>query len=288
MTGLNRIHSYQQSLQMDSDDEYIVQQFSEDGGIDSSDEDEMVMKEFFRQSGSGLKRSLKDFESEMENEADIRVAAYLEKEQFCDPLKAESDKKEVRKSRDYFDTDSEEGEETEDPTVEAKSNMDLFYDPLMDSKDEKYVQRQRDMYRTKLMNQTKPKPLPNSDAVLNCPACFTTLCHDCQRYLQQLIYFIGCNNYPVLPLFKFRHETIKTQYRAMFTFHCQVDLGEVMKVPLHSQKNRSKKALSQPGELHFSGEEETYHPVRCSVCNTHVAMLDSDEVYHFFNVVTSH
>ncbi|KAI9556047.1 hypothetical protein GHT06_018614 [Daphnia sinensis] len=250
---------------MDSDDEYIVQQFSEDGGTDSSDEDEMVMKEFFRQSGSGAKRSLKDFESEMENEADIRVAAYLEKEQFSDPLKPKSDISEERKSRDYFDTDSEEGEEPEDPTVEAKSNMDLFYDPLMDSKDEKYVQRQRDMYRTKLVNQTKPKPLPNSDAVLNCPACFTTLCHDCQR-----------------------HETIKTQYRAMFTFHCQVDLGEVMKVPLQSQKNRSKKALSQPGEAQFSGEEDTYHPVRCSVCNTHVAMLDRDEVYHFFNVVTSH
>ncbi len=76
----------------------------------------------------------------------------------------------------------------------------------------------------------------------------------------------------------------------MFTFHCNVDMSEVMKVPLQSQKNRSKKALSQTGVAAFNTEdaEETYHPVRCATCNTHVAMLDRDDVYHFFNVVTSH
>lgn len=273
---------------MDSDDEYIAQQSSDEGGIDSSDEDELVMKEFFRQSGSGIKRSIKEFESEMENELDLRVAAYLKKEEFGDPLSSISDTKKKKQSKDYFDTDSEEGDETEDPTVEAKSNMDLFYDPEMDLKDEKYVQNQREKYRTKPTNQTKQKPLPSSDAVLNCPACFTTLCHDCQRYLHQNL-FVSIQLLLVITqlfIFQLRHDTIKTQYRAMFTTnHCQADLSEVMKVP---QKNHSKKALSQLGELNFTGTEDTYHPVRCSVCNTHVAMLDSDEVYHFFNVVTSH
>ena len=43
-----------------------------------------------------------------------------------------------------------------------------FYDPELDDKDEVWVQKKRGG-RT-------------SDAILNCPACFTTLCLDCQRY----------------------------------------------------------------------------------------------------------
>lgn len=42
-----------------------------------------------------------------------------------------------------------------------------FYDPDLDDVDERWVDRQR-KGRT-------------SDAVLSCPACFTTLCLDCQR-----------------------------------------------------------------------------------------------------------
>lgn len=167
---------------MDSDDDYIVQQFSDEGGIDSSDDDEMVMKEFYKQSECGEKKSLKDFQAEMNKELELRVATYLEKEKIQDPTKFGSDVKTESKSRDhYFDTDSEEDVETEDSTAQAQSNMELFYDPQMDLKDESYVQKQRDMYRKKFKNQAKPKLLPNSDAVLNCPACFTTLCHDCQR-----------------------------------------------------------------------------------------------------------
>jgi hypothetical protein len=42
-----------------------------------------------------------------------------------------------------------------------------FYDPDLDDVDERWVSKQR-KGRT-------------SDAVLSCPACFTTLCLDCQR-----------------------------------------------------------------------------------------------------------
>ena len=31
-----------------------------------------------------------------------------------------------------------------------------------------------------------------------------------------------------------------------------------------------------------------YHPVVCSVCSSEVAVYDSDEVYHFFNVLASY
>jgi hypothetical protein len=110
------------------------------------------------------------------------VATYLEKEKLQDPTKPQNHVETESKSRDhYFDTDSEEDVETEDSMVQAQSNMDLFYDPQMDLKDETYVQNQRDLYRKRFKSQAKPKLLPKSDAVLNCPACFTILCHDCQR-----------------------------------------------------------------------------------------------------------
>ena len=73
---------------MDSDDEYIVQQFSDEGGIDSSDDDELVLKEFYKQTDLKQKRSLKDFQAEMEKELEFRVATYLEKEKIQDPTKS--------------------------------------------------------------------------------------------------------------------------------------------------------------------------------------------------------
>lgn len=184
---------------MDSDDEYIVQQFSDEGGIDSSDDDELVMKEFLDQSKSGRKRSLNDFEAEMKEELERRVTSHLVKEDISDPTTSMNDGFKEKKPRDkYFDTDSEEEIDEEDPTIQAQSNIDLFYDPLMDTKDEAFVEKQRNKYRKKFRNQTNQKPLANSDAVLNCPACFTTLCHDCQRYpiSAQYILNISClSNY---------------------------------------------------------------------------------------------
>lgn len=56
-----------------------------------------------------------------------------------------------------------------DYSVEAE-----FYDPNVDDKDELWVQRRREGRI--------------SDAVLSCPACFTTLCLDCQRYKSSLSY----------------------------------------------------------------------------------------------------
>ncbi|KAF9355564.1 hypothetical protein BGX34_010405 [Mortierella sp. NVP85] len=41
---------------------------------------------------------------------------------------------------------------------------------------------------------------------------------------------------------------------------------------------------------HFKPSEDDdtdaiYHPVSCEICNTKVAVVDQDEVYHFFNVI---
>ena len=66
----------------------------------------------------------------------------------------------------YFDSDEEEGDQRK-----IVSNDDLFYDPHQDAEDQTWVDSVRQSYQ-----MSKPgdsvKKLPNSDAVLNCPACF--------------------------------------------------------------------------------------------------------------------
>lgn len=36
-----------------------------------------------------------------------------------------------------------------------------------------------------------------------------------------------------------------------------------------------------------NADGEKYYPVKCETCETHVAMLDEEEVYHFFNVIAT-
>ncbi|CAK7337876.1 unnamed protein product [Dovyalis caffra] len=53
-----------------------------------------------------------------------------------------------------------------------------FYDPELDDKDELWVQKKRKG--------------SDSDAVLSCPACFTTLCLDCQRMYNDWNVVLDC------------------------------------------------------------------------------------------------
>jgi hypothetical protein len=129
--------------------------------------------------------------------------------------------------------------------------------------------------RKKRNVQTKTCPLPKSDAVLNCPSCMTLLCLDCQR-----------------------HDKYKTQYRAMFVLNCVVVQDEFLtyKEPATRIRGRGKKKrkgkTSEATDADSSEQipeiESKYNPVRCQECNTEVAVYDKDEVYHFFNVISSH
>ncbi|KAJ7954589.1 E2F-associated phosphoprotein [Quillaja saponaria] len=67
-----------------------------------------------------------------------------------------------------------------------------FYDPDLDDKDEVWVHKKRRG--------------PDSDAVLSCPACFTTLCLECQR-----------------------HEKYVTQYRAVFVVNCKIQNDQILR-----------------------------------------------------------
>ncbi|RKP39706.1 E2F-associated phospho protein-domain-containing protein, partial [Dimargaris cristalligena] len=79
----------------------------------------------------------------------------------------------------------------------------------------------------------------------NCPMCLMPVCYDCQR-----------------------HERFGNQYRAMFVENCKV-----VKTCLLRYAN---------GQL---DSPDTYYPVECLECGTRIAVLDHDDVYHFFNVI---
>ncbi|XP_030639513.1 E2F-associated phosphoprotein [Chanos chanos] len=191
----------------------------------------------------------------------------------------------------YFDSDSDEENNAGCSQSQKRklrcvlSNDELLYDPDEDDRDQAWVDAKRKQYRsnrrrpgTAANRRSTSQALPNSDAVLNCPACMTTLCLDCQR-----------------------HEKYRTQYRAMFVMNCTVKKEEILRYKKNNnkkQKNRHKRKGHQDSgstemDVTASGpagmdEEETYHPVQCTECSTEVAVYDKDEVYHFFNILASH
>lgn len=67
---------------------------------------------------------------------------------------------------------------------------------------------------------------------------------------------------------KCRHEKYADQFRAMFVHNCHTVPGERYKMKGDSG-------------------DEYYQKVTCETCGIQVAMLDEDEVYHFFNVVAT-
>lgn len=78
----------------------------------------------------------------------------------------------------------------------------------------------------------------------------------------------------------------------MFVLNCRVMRDEVLTyVPKPGKKSRKRqrgaKFRDQSEEVPADSEENQYRPVRCSNCNTEVAVMDTEEVFHFFNVLPS-
>ncbi|KTG44951.1 hypothetical protein cypCar_00008758 [Cyprinus carpio] len=219
----------------------------------------------------------------------------------------------------YFDSDEDEdGTAGSSQGLRSKqrsvlTNDELLYDPDEDDRDQAWVDAKRKEYRNQRRlpasanRRNKPPAVSSSDAVLNCPACMTTLCLDCQRYGHILFicedYFLSLNDFST-----HRHEKYRTQYRAMFVMNCAVNKEEVLryKTPNKRKQNRQRKkarrettSTSTEAEMESSAgltdarlagmdEEEIYHSVKCTECSTEVAVYDKDEVYHFFNILASH
>ncbi|XP_061742822.1 E2F-associated phosphoprotein-like [Nerophis ophidion] len=188
----------------------------------------------------------------------------------------------------YFDSDSDSEPEDEQPSSSSSggrrraqrvvlTNDELLYDPDEDDRDQAWVDARRRRYNRKRAStgangrRSQPASLPSSDAVLNCPACMTTLCLDCQR-----------------------HDKYRTQYRAMFVMNCTVRKDQVLRYqsppgrkPRHGKRRKAEDETPAPAPAGMD-TEEVCRPVCCSECSTEVAVMDKDEVYHFFNILSSH
>ncbi|XP_028251363.1 E2F-associated phosphoprotein [Parambassis ranga] len=194
----------------------------------------------------------------------------------------------------YFDSDSDSEEEDTAGSSTGRrrkqrmmlTNDELLYDPAEDDRDQAWVDARRRAYSSRKRPLTgsqsrtrQSQGLPTSDAILNCPACMTTLCLDCQR-----------------------HEKYRTQYRAMFVMNCTVKRDEVLRYKSQPERRQPKNRKRRKGQKSEAPADEAppgpapagmdadeiYHPVQCSECSTEVAVFDKEEVYHFFNILSSH
>lgn len=304
---------------MEDEDSYGIGRYSssDDDQNESSDDDlkEVGFLKERRESGSS---SEDEFEKEMQMELESVLRSYeqqSEQNASNDQEKGASDNKAQNAeesagdvySEDYFSSGSEDEHLVGGQGSKSKerrkmlTNDELLYDPDMDDEDEKWVLKQRQEHRMKVQQRQstrnssdtsqnqgtsspteskskvlkqKVKKVPSSDAILSCPACMTTLCIDCQR-----------------------HDLYKNQYRAMFVMNCKVVEDEVLKYePVGKKKKKEQKGkLVQCNKdsdsltsVSDGTTSEHYHPVACTECSSEVAVYDSDEVYHFFNVLASH
>jgi hypothetical protein len=217
-------------------------------------------------------------------------------------------------------------------------NDTLFYDPDIDTENQQWMDRQRDLKGRNPFDEfggegvegdgapgssasgdgdgAKPhdgqaaaaaehnakrgmQPTATSDAILNCSACMSTLCLDCQRYalswglrvrrLQTVLWRKSLLLRPraltplrcpacYSPTLR-RHDTYADQFRAMFVHNCHVDRSETLIFKKKETKRRfkDKKAGRDPTGAR---PDEEYHPVVCGECNAVVAVYDHDEIYH--------
>ncbi|KAF9174036.1 hypothetical protein BGX21_003656 [Mortierella sp. AD011] len=135
------------------------------------------------------------------------------------------------------------------PTI---SDADLLYDPDQDDRDQEWLMKK----------------------------IAGALCFDCQQ-----------------------HEFYPHQFRAMFVENCRVLDNEILRFPKEAaakKRNRNnndngkdiKTSLAKSSDFAQGFKPSTdddddmaYHPVVCEICNTKVALMDQDEVFHFFNVI---
>lgn len=211
-----------------------------------------------------------EFEKEMEEELETKVRE-AETSGGIRHLRNE----EIKRKSDFWDSDDEnyldEWEHKNKDKEDTEVNDDLFYDPNIDDEDQKWADDIRQKYQSpmvKTKQKNKEQKMPNSDAVLNCPACFIVLCLDCQR-----------------------HEVYDSQYRAMFVMNCTVDHSQQLKYPKqnqHQKKGKKKQKTEEQQQPQGVDPNDLFNPVKCDRCSTQVAVYDRDEVYHFFNVLASY
>ncbi|KAK6740462.1 hypothetical protein RB195_008743 [Necator americanus] len=193
------------------------------------------------------------------------------------PMEKEREKKHVT-----FDESAKKDEEEEKNPIkkaametmkDVEKELVEFYDPEEDDNNEKWMQQQRKRTTgmsdvSKKGKEARPSIDGNSDAVLSCPGCMVLLTRDCQR-----------------------HEIYSGQYRAMFVENCRVEQESFKIEKTGKERRRERQKMKKMGmdpNEQPSAEEDMFLPVHCAVCSTNVAVMDHEEVYHFFNVLSGY
>ena len=73
----------------------------------------------------------------------------------------------------------------------------------------------------------------------------------------------------------------------MLVVNCTTVTEERLTYTHKPDKKSRKRRHHQQQQQQPLQEGDLYYPVRCTHCNTEVAVYDNDEVYHFFNVLAS-
>lgn len=81
----------------------------------------------------------------------------------------------------------------------------------------------------------------------------------------------------------------------MFVMNCIVNSEQSLHCPLKTGKQKRKRDGQKIGDelekipaIAVATAEDLFHPILCEICKTEVGVQDSDEVYHFFNVLASY
>uniref|UniRef100_A0A3B4WWQ6 E2f-associated phosphoprotein n=1 Tax=Seriola lalandi dorsalis TaxID=1841481 RepID=A0A3B4WWQ6_SERLL len=277
-------------------DSYEIEEPSDEERASSSSEDELDVllngtpdqkKKLIREYLTGESESSSGDEFEKEMEAELSSTIRTMEGTWAPSATGPGPLNPRMYDNIYFDSDSE-GEDTSTGQRRRQriipTNDELLYDPDEDDRDQAWVDARRRQYNSRKRpagafrsQSRRTQGLPSSDAVLNCPACMTTLCLDCQR-----------------------HEKYRTQYRAMFVMNCTVKKDEVLRYKTQQEKKQRNRKRRRGQKTETPANEapdpspagmdadEVYHPVQCSECSTEVAVFDKEEVYHFFNILASH
>ena len=139
---------------------------------------------------------------------------------------------------------------TEKPVEE-----DPYFDEGKDDKDEEWVGK----------NLAGAGDRGKTDAILNCPSCFTVLCLDCQRHVEHT-----------------------EQYRAMFVTNCKVNCEYQLFYRPSKRQGKTRWERVEVLRPQDHDPQELFFPVQCIYCETEVAVYDHDEIYHFHNVITGY
>merc|ERR1712126_533791 len=120
----------------------------------------------------------------------------------CDESGSMDDQKD-----DLLDDINEDDLEQDDACNDDKATSEKlppaeYYDADIDKQNEEWMANKRNEFMPKEDKDTKSK----SDAILNCPACMSTVCVDCQR-----------------------HDLYKNQYRAMFVLNCNIVENQLLR-----------------------------------------------------------